>query len=149
VYFSFVDHYGKTRKNFDKLSREHGIDFREPEDGEKWDLVARLRDTATQHGMTLHACCEDNLVRDGIEKGRCVDLEVVRRLRPDVREQPNRRPTREQCGCTASIDIGAYDTCPFGCSYCYATRNRGTALARLREHSETDTVLWRPARLSS
>ncbi len=149
VYFSFVDHYGKTRRNFDKLSREHGIDFRQPEDREKWDLVARLRDTAARHGMTLHACCEDNLVRDGIEKGRCVDIEVVRGLRPDVHEQLRRRPTREQCGCTASIDIGAYDTCPFGCSYCYATRNREAALTRLREHDQNDTVLWRPARLRS
>jgi hypothetical protein len=147
VTFSFVDHYGKTRRNFDKLSREHGIDFREPEDAERWDLVAQLRDTAARYGMTLHACCEDDLVHDGIEKGHCVDLEAVHRLRSDGHEQLKRRPTREQCGCTESVDIGAYDTCPFGCCYCYATRDRATALARLREHSETDTVLWRPPRL--
>jgi hypothetical protein len=131
------------------LSRERGIGFRESTDRERWELVARLRDTAARHDMTLHACCEDVLVRDGIEKGHCVDLDAVRRLRSDVDEQLDRRPTREQCGCTESVDIGAYDTCPFGCSYCYATRDRETALARLREHRVADTVLWRPPSLQT
>jgi hypothetical protein len=97
--------------------------------------------------MTLYACCEDQLVGDGIEKGRCVDIDTVCRLRPDVTEELKRRPTREQCGCIESVDIGAYDTCPLGCSYCYATRNRDIALARFREHDPADTMLWRPPKL--
>ena len=97
--------------------------------------------------MTLYACCEDELVGEGVEKGRCVDLEWIRRLRPEVDEQPKRRPTREQCGCTESVDVGAYDTCVFGCCYCYATKSREAALARLREHDPDDTLLYRPRRM--
>ena len=99
--------------------------------------------------MTLHACCEDDLAGEGVEKGHCIDLGAIRRLRPDLREQLKRRPTREQCGCTESVDIGAYDTCAFGCCYCYATSSREAALKRLREHDPHDTVLWRPAKLRS
>ena len=146
VYFSFVDRYGKTRQGFERLSREHGIDFPEPDAAERRNLAPRLRDLAARHGMTLHACCEDELVGEGVAKGRCIDLESIRRLRPDVREQLKRRPTRAQCGCTESVDIGAYDTCAFGCCYCYATRSREAALARLREHDPFDTLLWRPRR---
>jgi len=147
VYFSFVDDYGKTRQSFERLHREHGIRFTEPGAQERKNLVQRLRDVAARHGMTLHACCEDELVGEGVEKGRCIDLAWIRRLRPEVRERPKRRATRAQCGCTESVDIGAYDTCAFGCCYCYATRSREAALARLREHDPDDTLLWRPQRM--
>ncbi|MCX6637307.1 MAG: DUF1848 domain-containing protein [Acidobacteria bacterium] len=53
-------------------------------------------------------------------------------------------PTRAGCGCTQSVDIGAYDTCAFGCAYCYATTSRRAALVRLGEHDPDDTALWRP-----
>ena len=147
VYFSFVDFYGKTRVHFERLSREHGIRFLQPDSLDRRNLVLRLRDTAARHGMTLHACCEDELVGEGVEKGRCVDLGLIRGLRPDVDERLKRRPTRAQCGCTESVDIGAYDTCVFGCSYCYATRSREAALVRLREHDPNDSLLWRPPRI--
>ncbi len=147
VYFSFVDDYGKTRQSFERLRREHGIRFHELGLQEKRKLVQRLCDVASRHGMKLHACCEDELVGDGVEKGRCIDLAWIRRLRPGLRERPRRRATRAQCGCTESVDIGAYDTCAFGCCYCYATRSRDAALARLREHDPEDTLLWRPQRM--
>jgi hypothetical protein len=34
---------------------------------------------------------------------------------------------REACGCVVSKDIGMYQTCLFGCRYCYATRSFGRA----------------------
>lgn len=144
VYFSFVDCYGKTRRNFERIRRQHGVEFVDVDVAAKHELALRLRDIAHRYGMLLHACCEDELVGTGIEKGHCVDLDLIRKLRTDVCEGLARRPTRPQCGCTESVDIGAYDTCVFGCSYCYATRNREVALARMREHDPDDTIVWRP-----
>ena len=53
-------------------------------------------------------------------------------------------PTREACGCVSSVDIGAYDTCLFGCAYCYATSSHQAAVRRHAEHDPQDTALWRP-----
>jgi hypothetical protein len=147
VYVSFVDLYGKTRSQFARLEAERGVRFVDPGEAERADLTLRLRDLAGRNDMTLHACCEDALVGDGIEKGRCVDVERFRALRRGIPESLERRPTRDECGCTESVDIGAYDTCPFGCAYCYATRSREAALGRLREHDPADTLLWRPPRM--
>jgi len=149
AYFSFVDSYGKTRKNFEKVTREHGVTFTDPSPEEKRELALRLRDLAAEHGMALFACCEDALVGDGIEKGHCVDIDRVRELRSragagEIGEHLTRRPTREECGCTESVDIGAYDTCIFGCAYCYATRSREIALARFRAHDPAAPLLYRP-----
>ncbi len=148
VYFSFLDVYGKTRRNLERLTRADGVAFQAPDPEEKRSLVHRLRDVADRHGMRLFACCEDDLVGDGIAKGRCVDIDAIRALRSGavVESQP-RRPTRKQCGCTQSVDIGAYDTCVFGCAYCYATNSRDVAARKKREHDPHDTLVWRPPRL--
>ncbi len=149
VYISFVDLYGKTKKNFEALNQKFGIGFQEPDFREKKELALRLADRASRHGMMLYACCEDELIDagGGIQKGHCVDIVTVRCLRPGTNEAPKRRPTRDQCGCTESVDIGAYDTCPLGCTYCYATRSRDAALARLHDHDPADPLLWRPPHL--
>lgn len=144
---SFADFYGKTRAGFDRASMEHGITFRDPGREERREIALQLRDIAARRWMSLSACCEDDLVGEGIGKAHCVDIDIVRSLLPDGGIDEGtfaRRPTREGCGCTESIDIGAYDTCPAGCIYCYATRSRAAALARLREHDPADAMLWRP-----
>jgi hypothetical protein len=146
-YFSFVDTYGKTKRNLARVTRVHGIRFREPDVAEQRELVRGLRDIARGRGITLYACCEEHLVGEGVEASHCVDLDTVRALRGDADLYLRHAPTRAECGCVESVDIGAYDTCAFGCAYCYATDTREAALRRLREHDPEDTVLWRPPAL--
>ena len=139
-YFSIIDLYNKTQRNL----RQAGIAVRQPSLEERRALIRDLRDLAMPRGITLYSCCEDDLVGEGVEKAHCVDSEVFCRLWPELKVQLPARPTRAQCGCIESIDIGAYDTCIFGCVYCYATSSRQAALERLRAHDPADTVLWRP-----
>ena len=51
---------------------------------------------------------------------------------------------RKECGCFASRDIGAYDTCPHGCVYCYAVQQRDVALRRFKEHDPGGEFLFPP-----
>lgn len=119
------------------------------------ELAGELAAIGAEHGITLYACCDDALVgamgegsanQDpggpaAVRKARCVDPEVLGRLRPDLGLCFPLRPTRDQCGCAASVDIGAYDTCLFGCAYCYATRSTGVARRRRRAHDPTAAAL--------
>jgi Domain of unknown function (DUF1848) len=137
-YFSFADFYGKTRRN---LARA-GVRFVDPDLETKVSLVSQLKSIAEAHGIALYSCCEDSVLATGVRKAHCVDLEL---LRPDLTLNP--RPTRHECGCVESVDIGAYDTCGFDCVYCYATNSWEAARERARRHDPNDPALWRPAGL--
>ncbi len=137
-YFSFVDYYGKTSRNLAKLD---GIRFTDPEGEARAGLARELSAVAKSRNMTMYSCCEAGLAFGGIERSRCVDRDLISALRPDLELKLKAVPTREECGCAASTDIGAYDTCVFGCAYCYATQSRQAALAQLRAHSPDHAML--------
>lgn len=143
-YFSFTSFYRKTRRN---LSAS-GLWWREPAAEEKLEMTRRLGLVAREHGIEMYSCSDDSLVAAGAGKAHCVDAGVFLPEAPPQASPFKLMPTREDCGCSESVDIGAYDTCPFGCLYCYATNSRRAALARLRKHDPEDTVLWRPATLA-
>ncbi|MGQ0720176.1 MAG: DUF1848 domain-containing protein [Candidatus Eiseniibacteriota bacterium] len=145
--FSFVDFYGKTQRNLRKVEEASGTSFGRPDTGEKQDLARRLGAIAGEHGMAMLSCCDDALVGGPVGKSRCVDPDLVAALRGGVRLTVPPRPTRPDCGCVRSVDIGCYDSCAFGCAYCYATSSRGAARKRLAEADPEDSVLWRPPSL--
>lgn len=142
-YFSFLDLYGKTRRNLVSLERRGGPSVCDTGVDAKRSIAALLRDIAASYGITMYACCEDSVIAEGIEKAHCVETGL---LMPDDSVSLKSAPTREQCGCVESVDIGAYDTCRFGCVYCYATNSYEAASRRAGLHSPEGTALWRPER---
>jgi hypothetical protein len=135
-YFSFVSVYGKTKRNMGAT----GLSWIEPGAETRAGLSKQLAAIAASRGIALLSCCEDALVCCGVGKARCVDGEIL------GLDQPLRSvPSRPQCGCVESVDIGAYDTCQFDCTYCYATNSWTAARRRAGAHDPEDTVLWRPS----
>nr|NIM04738.1 DUF1848 family protein [Armatimonadota bacterium]NIO76587.1 DUF1848 family protein [Armatimonadota bacterium]NIO96219.1 DUF1848 family protein [Armatimonadota bacterium] len=118
-YFSFVNYYAKVRRS---LARSEGIEPYDPPLERKRELAGKLAEIAAEQGMALYSCCADSLIQSGIEKGHCIDGELLAELFPERPRVSEVRPTRPECGCYASRDIGAYDTCGHGCLYCYANR---------------------------
>jgi hypothetical protein len=161
--FSYVDYYGKVLRNFEQIYAEEGICFRvDPESRDKilsskirnpdtyiFDLMQQeqvafaleMAELAHGYGIDLHTCCGDYLLHEAeprIHKARCVDGDLIAELLEiDIDGKLN--PTRDECGCWESRDIGTYDTCPHGCMYCYANTNKERALGCYRQTVEDST----------
>ena len=143
VVVSFVHPYRKTAANLGRAARESGFEWRDPGAAEKRALIQDLAAIADDHAITLTVCGQPELTGGGIAQSRCIDAtrlgEVAGRpLR--VRE----RAQRGTCACWESKDIGAYDSCPQGCVYCYAVRRPELAGRRARAHDPAGEFLIAP-----
>jgi DNA repair photolyase len=137
---SFAQIYGKLRRSFTR----YGLPLPAMEAGERRSLAGELAGIAAERGIAMKACCNDDLLQARVTKARCIDAEEIASLWPELRFAAAAGPTREQCGCSRSCDIGAYDSCLHGCVYCYATKDRETAGSRRRRHDPRGSVLIPP-----
>lgn len=140
-YLSFPFFYAKVLRNLDRLKREHGIECFDLPMAERPQIANRLADIAAEREIEMFSCCGDYLVNDRIKKAHCVDAELLRRLFPDRIGVLAERPTRKECGCFESKDMGAYDTCPHGCVYCYANAGKEAAARNYRAHDPTGDMI--------
>ena len=114
------------------------LHLRYPSTEEIQELFFRLSDVARDHGMRLCSCCEDI---PGAPHSSCIDkarLERILGVPLSLSPDKNQRPS---CGCFESIDIGAYDTCPHGCLYCYASHSRAALTRNLAAHDPLSPLL--------
>ena len=126
---SFLDMYGKVKRNLAALEKRTRFQCEDISSASRLALTSDLAEIGAEYGIRLLACCEDGLVGGAVGKARCVDPELLDRIAPSEGRLPI-RSTREECGCAASRDIGAYDTCPHGCVYCYANASPEAARRR-------------------
>ena len=140
-YFSFVTEYGKVKRNFKVLERTTGVKITNCSNDFKIDLANELSEIANRRGMRMFSCCGDYLVNDRIQKGRCIDGSVIESLFFPDGLAYKEKPTRAECGCTESSDIGTYDTCPHGCVYCYANVNKQRTVKSFSKHDKDSAFL--------
>lgn len=119
--FSFCDYYKKTVRNLDQRAPSH----HRPNLTESRDMAEEMAQVAQAWGIQLSSCAHDLLVSESVAKAKCIDPKVLLGLtdsadRVDAIKRLKPAPSRKECGCAASRDIGAYDTCLHGCAYCYA-----------------------------
>lgn len=134
--FSYVDLYAKTRRN------AKGIVDREA-DLETMEQIAQgFSKIAHAYQIRLQTCCEETgLGKYGISHGACIDPQIIEELTGcpvEAKKDPNQRRI---CGCMESVDIGAYDSCPHGCVYCYAARDEKTVGSNIRRHDVHSPLL--------
>jgi hypothetical protein len=142
VCLSFAHIYRKTGRNLAAAAAAHGFTWSDPEISEKRAILQDMAQVAGDFGMAATVCSQPDLTAGSLAPARCVD---ARRL-SDVAGHPiaaRQKGNRPGCLCAESRDIGAYDTCPHGCVYCYAVADRRTALDRYRSHAPASELLVR------
>lgn len=149
--FSFADieSYKKVSRNL----RQSGIDYREWNEASMREFASRLSAMNRDNwNFRLVTCAERiDLSEYGIKHNRCIDPELISRLAPDDSVLQNflynaktDSGQRKACGCILSKDIGAYNTCPHGCLYCYANTSPASAFANYKKsiaNPPTDSII--------
>ena len=149
--FSFADieSYKKVSRNL----RQSGINYREWDEESMRESAARLSTLNRNNwNLELATCAERiDLSEYGIGHNRCIDPELINRLAPDDEILQNSlynaktdTGQRKACGCILSKDIGAYNTCPHGCLYCYANTSSASALSNYKKsiaNPLTDSII--------
>ncbi len=148
VVLSFATVYAKTKANTARAAREHGFTWRDPDPEEKRALLAEIAAAAHERGLRPTLCAQPDLLVEGLAPARCIDAERLAAVagRPIPAKTKGNRPG---CLCAESRDIGAYDSCPHGCVYCYAVRRPELAKANHRAHDPADEALAVTARAES
>ncbi len=115
---SFIDIYKKNAKR----CAANGIT--ELDNTQMLDIADQIANIAGKYNFSVTSCAENiDLNEFGIEHNSCIDKELIENLIGSKIIAKKDKNQRAECDCVESIDIGCYNTCVHGCSYCYANYN--------------------------
>lgn len=130
VIISFVDIYKNIKDHFDNPS-EKQIEV----------LTTTMVTIATKYGIEIQACGEKGLEKYGVSPRPCIDNQKLEQIIGHPLEIPEAK-LRKYCHCVSTIDIGSYDGCLHGCTYCYACSNKQAVLNNYALHDPQGEMLF-------
>lgn len=134
--YSFLTVYKKCERNM------KGISFSRPSEEDILSLSESFSAIASDSRIALQTCAEDiDLRRYGIQKGKCIDDNLISRISGKKLSLPKDRNQRQECLCVPSIDIGAYNTCTHLCLYCYANYEHNKAHNNFKNHNSDSELI--------
>ncbi|MBM9615174.1 DUF1848 domain-containing protein [Desulfobulbus rhabdoformis] len=133
---SFVSLYTKCRRNL------RDIALVDPGESAKQELIAKMNAISSRSGIRLQGCCDPFLTAHcGVDQAHCIDAREIGQSLGKNFQVKKDAGQRSGCGCSQSIDIGAYDSCTHGCLYCYANTSHTRATANLAQHDPHSPLL--------
>ena len=118
-YFSFVTNYKKFNMRFKTQYPDYTIENNPSYNN---NVLKSIKEVTKDYNIQLFSCCNDTLIDESIQKGSCISGKLLNTISGIKNVSEAKSPTRKDCGCTKSVDIGNYtqQPCYFGCIYCYA-----------------------------
>ena len=131
---SFIDLFPKVKRNFPKA--------REMAEQEKIALGKDIIQIAAASGIKIRTCGEGKILEPfGADSGGCVTPAVYQKALGQPLDFPRFTPSRSECACYLSCDIGAYSTCRHFCRYCYANNDWRAVKKNAGLHDPTSPFL--------
>lgn len=128
---SFVDIYQKVKRNFEKLKINTDFGLENLTISRQVEIIEQMKEISGKHGIKLRLCCEGVLADlVSIPKASCVNPNYFINIFSKHTLKMKVTPTRKDCVCIESKDIGFYNSCLFGCKYCYAVSNHKSSLKK-------------------
>ncbi len=120
-YMSFVQPYKKILNRIHHKFPHRNIINLQLQD--KIIVLNEMSAISANYNIRLYSCSNNDLLASTvIKKGHCINGVLLNTLSGRKTISEAKAPSRPDCGCTKSIDIGNYTQhpCHFGCIYCYA-----------------------------
>ena len=132
---SFIDIYAKVRRNFPGAQAV-------PLPVQERLAQAFVRE-GQRYGMSIRACAEgEHLARFGVDCAGCMTQAVYEQALGQRLVLPKGlSQARKECACVMGNDIGAYNSCPHLCRYCYANANAAQVRANHARHDPASPFL--------
>lgn len=134
--FSFIELYPKIRRKMQSVAESPAAI------ADKYRIGQGFAKIAAEYNLALATCCEiTDFSSYNIEKAACIDqkrIESILGCRLKTQKDNNQRLA---CNCIKSVDIGAYDCCPHGCIYCYATTHDHRVYANRQQHDRDAAII--------
>ncbi|HVJ48437.1 MAG TPA: DUF1848 domain-containing protein [Desulfitobacterium sp.] len=133
---SFVDSYQKSEKNM------RHIGMRKIDESKMVEIGSQLAAIAQQYNISLETCSEViDLASAGIKHSKCIDDQLISEILGAKIKVEKDKNQRQACGCVASVDIAAYNTCHHGCLYCYANYSDTAVKNNVSRHNPQSPLL--------
>jgi DNA repair photolyase len=134
---SFMHMYKKCVRNLKEFS------ITTPDEEKMAEIAKQLSGIALRNGIVVQTCAlEVDLSKTGVIRGKCIDDELISDITGLELELKKDKYQRKACDCVESIDIGSYNTCMHGCSYCYANSDLKAAEKNHAMHDPRSPLLY-------
>ena len=132
---SFIDLYEKTKKNFPGV--------KEVSENDQKFLAQSFSRICFKNGIKIESCAEKlDLTAFGVEQGACVSKQIIEKATDThLIQKTGTQNLRKHCTCLPTHDIGAYNSCPHLCKYCYANYDARLVEKNFVRHNPDSTFL--------
>ncbi len=132
---SFIDLYEKTKRNFPE--------GRWVQQDERIAIGTAFAKAGERNGITVRSCAEGtDLAACGVDISGCMTRQILEESCGEPLDVPKYETApRPECSCLLGHDIGAYNTCPHDCRYCYANYDKRLVRQNLRLHDPDSPFL--------